>query len=170
MLKISLQRLAGAVVVLIGLSSSMAFAEENKASSAPTSLNADAQGVMLHGYDPVAYFSEGKPLKGLPSITASYDGVTYQFSSEENKATFLKQPAQYVPAYGGFCSFGVTFKMKADASPELWKIVGGKLYLNGTENDAYATWQKDVAGNIAKADKIWPEIKDTPAETLNSKK
>ena len=91
----------------------------------------------------------------------SLTGVTYLFASEDNKKKFEANPQKYIPAYGGYCAFGVTEGKKFATDPEAWKIVDGKLYLN-LDKDAQAEWGKDVPGNIRKADSIWPRIKDTP--------
>jgi len=86
----------------------------------------------ISGYDAVAYFTEGKPTRGNGHHVTVFDGVTYLFASEENKKTFEANPKKYIPAYGGYCAFGVTEKKKFVADPEAWKIVDGKLYLNWT--------------------------------------
>ena len=75
--------------------------------SGNTAVNVDSKGVILKGYDVVAYFKQGKPLKGNPAIESTYQGVTYLFASAANKADFDKDPAKYVPQYGGFCAYGV---------------------------------------------------------------
>ena len=119
----------------------------------------------ISGYDAVAYFTEGKPTRGNGHHVTVFDGVTYLFASEENKKTFEANPKKYIPAYGGYCAFGVTEKKKFVADPEAWKIVDGKLYLN-LDKDVQAEWGKDVSGNIRKADSIWHGIKDTPPSDL----
>ena len=119
----------------------------------------------ISGYDAVAYFTEGKPTRGNGHHVTVFDGVTYLFASEENKKTFEANPKKYIPAYGGYCAFGVTEEKKFVADPEAWKIVDGKLYLN-LDKDVQAEWGKDVSGNIRKADGIWPGIKDTPPSDL----
>lgn len=128
--------------------------------------NVDARGVGLHGYDPVAYFTVGKPTLGSEQFEATYDGVRYQFSSAANRDTFSKEPAKYVPAFGGFCAMGATLGKKFDGDPNLWRIVDGKLYLNVSEH-ASKLWTEDVPGNIAKANQKWPEIKSkTPKDLM----
>jgi YHS domain-containing protein len=79
-------------------------AEEN---GARTTANVDGKGVFLKGYDTVAYFKQGKALKGNPAIESTYQGVTYLFASAANKADFDKDPAKYVAQYGGFCAYAV---------------------------------------------------------------
>ena len=79
--------------------------KEEKSTNA--TVNVDGNGVILKGYDAVAYFKQGKPLKGNPEIASTYQGVTYLFASAANKADFDKDPAKYVPQYGGFCALAV---------------------------------------------------------------
>src|SRR5262245_59380530 len=116
-------------------------------------------------YDAVAYFTEAKPRRGNGHHVTVFDGVTYLFASEEDKKKFDTNPKKYIPAYGGYCAFGVTEKKKFVGDPEVWKIVDGKLYLN-LDKDVQSEWEKDVSGNIRKAENIWPRIKDTPASDL----
>jgi len=121
-------------------------------------------GLALRGYDPVAYFTEGKPVIGKATYTAMYNGATYQFASEAHLQAFKANPAQYVPQYGGFCAFGVAVGAKFDGDPELWRIEEGKLYLN-LNPDIQEQWEKNIPGHITKADTNWPMIKDrAPAE------
>ena len=121
-------------------------------------------GLALRSYDPVAYFTEGKPVIGTATYTATHNGATYRFASQENLEVFKSNPDKYVPQYGGFCAFGVAVGAKFDGDPELWKIEDGKLYLN-LNPDIQEQWAKDIPGQIAKADKNWPGIKDiAPAD------
>jgi YHS domain-containing protein len=121
-------------------------------------------GLALRGYDPVAYFTEGKPVIGTATYTATYNGATYQFATEAHLQAFKANPAQYVPQYGGFCAFGVAVGAKFDGDPEIWKIEDGKLYLN-LNPAIQEQWEKDIPGHITKADTNWPVIKDrAPAE------
>ena len=119
----------------------------------------------LHGYDPVAYFTEGGPRRGSDQFVHVHDGAAYRFSSEAHLEAFAADPARYLPAYGGFCAFGVSVGKKFDGDPNLWKIEDGKLYLNLNEQ-IYATFLEDVDGNVEKADGNWPEIEHTAARDL----
>lgn len=129
-------------------------------------INADAEGIMLHGYDPVAYFATGQPTKGTPQYTAAHMDGRYLFTSAANRDAFLKDPDKYAPQYGGYCAMGAALGRKLDGDPNQWKIVDGKLYLN-VNADAAKAWNRDVPGNIAKASANWPTIKDKPAAVLN---
>ncbi len=121
-------------------------------------------GLALRGYDPVAYFTEGKPVIGTATYTATYNEATYRFTTEENLKAFNATPEKYVPQYGGFCAFGVAVGAKFDGDPELWRIEDGTLYLN-LNPDMQEQWKKDIPGHITKADTNWPVIKDkAPAD------
>lgn len=126
--------------------------------------NVDASGLALRGYDPVAYFTDGKPVLGQAKFTASHDGASYRFASAEHRQMFLAEPEKYVPAYGGFCAIGAAYAKKANGDPLVWRIVEGKLYLNVTEG-AEKAWLEDVPGNVSRANENWSKIKDkTPGE------
>ena len=124
-------------------------------------VNVDAQGVGLGGYDPVAYFDTGKPTHGSPALSTTYAGATYLFANAAHRAAFLKDPARYVPEFGGFCVVGASFGKKVDVDPETGKVVNGKLYLNNSQR-ALAIFDKDRAGTISRAQTNWPKVKDAP--------
>ncbi|TXT40636.1 MAG: hypothetical protein FD135_1062 [Comamonadaceae bacterium] len=130
-----------------------------------SALNVDAKGIALKGFDPVSYFSSGGPVPGKAELFAKYQDATYQFASSQNRDSFIADPAKYTPAYGGFCAMGVALEQKLDVDPQLWRIVDGKLYLN-VHKGAQSRWLEDVKGNLAKADKNWPRLKDKAPKTL----
>lgn len=113
--------------------------------------------VAVSGYDPVAYFTQSKPVKGKKAISLSWNGATWRFSSEENKALFEKNPEKYAPQYGGYCAYAVAKNSTASGDPEQWTIHDGKLYLNYNQeiND---TWRGDMLNFIDKADVNWPNV------------
>ena len=113
----------------------------------------------LVGYDPVAYFTDGKPMRGSGYHVTVHDGVTYVFTTEEHKKMFEANPQKYLPAYGGYCAYGVAVGKKFVIDPEAWKIVDGVLYLN-LDKDIQRKWAKDIPGYIKKAEANWPKIKD----------
>jgi YHS domain-containing protein len=115
------------------------------------------KGVAVGGYDPVAYFMQGKPVKGSPTIATQHDGVAWRFASEENRAAFLANPAAYTPQYGGHCAWAASQGYLAKGDPANWRIVDGKLYLN-YDASVQRTWEKDVPGFIRKGDANWPKI------------
>ena len=116
------------------------------------------------GYDLVSYHTEGKPVRGDGNNLVVVDGVTYLFANEENKNAFEKNTEKYLPAYGGYCAFGVSVNKKFVGDPEVWKIVDGTLYLN-LDRNIQKIWFEDIPGNIIKAEQNWPNIKDkAPAD------
>jgi YHS domain-containing protein len=133
-----------------------AASKEEKSTS--TTANVDGKGVILKGYDAVAYFKQGKPLKGNPEIASTYQGVTYLFASEANQADFDKDPAKYVPRYGGFCAYGVANGVITGVEgPKAFTVYKGKLYLGGNQ-DALKSFKTDIDENIEKADAYWREL------------
>lgn len=119
------------------------------------------KGVAVQGYDPVAFFTEHKALKGNPEIRYQHEGVTYYFSSAANKNLFVASPTAYEPQYGGWCAYamGATGE-KVEIDPETFKIVDGKLYLfyNKFFTNTLPKWNKEEASLKVKADKNWNAI------------
>lgn len=109
------------------------------------------------GYDLVSYHQETGPVRGSGYHTAQYEGITYLFANKKNKATFEADPDKYLPAYNGFCAFGVSVGKKFNADPTVYKIVDGRLYLN-LDKDIQKKWSKDIPGNIATADENWKSM------------
>ena len=109
------------------------------------------------GYDAVAYFKENRPVKGRPEFTTDYKGAKWQFASAENLTAFKANPVAYAPQYGGYCSWAVSQGYTASGDPLVWKIVNNRLFLN-YDQSVQATWEKDIPGNISKADKNWPGV------------
>jgi YHS domain-containing protein len=131
--------------------------KEEKSEKA-SKVNVDSQGVILKGYDAVAYFKQGKAVKGNPAITSTYQGATYLFASSANKADFDKDPAKYVPQYGAFCSYGVANGVMADIEgPGAFAVYKGRLYLCGNQG-ALSGFKNDIEGNISKADTNWRQL------------
>lgn len=115
----------------------------------------------IQGYDPVGYFNQGKAVKGKKEISTSYQGVTYNFSSAENKNAFLKNPSKYEPQYGGWCAYAMgSAGKKVEINPETFKISDGKLYLfyNAYFNNTLKSWNPDEAELKVKADNNWKKI------------
>ncbi len=132
-------------------------------SVAAQSVNLDKSSVGLSGYDAVAYQSDNAARKGSPSYSASYEGGTYYFVSAANRDTFKADPDKYLPAYGGYCAYGVSRGHKVKIDPEAYRVVDGKLYLN-YDKGVQKEWFKDIPGNIAKAEANWPGLKDKPRD------
>ncbi len=111
----------------------------------------------IKGYDPVAYFTDAKPVQGKKEITYDWQGATWHFSSQDNLALFRENPEKYAPQYGGFCAYGVANGYAVKIDPEAWAIVDGKLYLNydlGVQQE----WNADRNGFIQKANSEWEKI------------
>jgi len=120
-------------------------------------LNLDKNGVAIQGYDPVGFFTDNKPVKGDTKFVAKRDGAIYLFASKEHQAMFTKDPAKYEPAFGGYCAYGVSRNKLVDIDVEASQVVDGKLllqYSKGVRDD----FNKDVKGNLAKADANWPTL------------
>lgn len=117
--------------------------------------------IAIKGYDPVAYFKQGKAVKGKKELTSTFEGVIYNFSSAANKEFFLKNQSAYEPQYGGWCAFAMGDSgEKVDINPETFKIIEGKLYLfyNAYFNNTLKSWNKNQLGLKSKADANWKKI------------
>lgn len=117
-----------------------------------------AEGKAIGGYDPVAYFTEKKPVKGKEEFKSVYQDAEWYFSSATNKELFDENPQFYAPQYGGYCAFGVAGGYKAKISPDAWTVVNNKLYLNYNQN-VQKNWIKDQSEMIKKADSNWITVK-----------
>jgi YHS domain-containing protein len=117
----------------------------------------ERNGLALDGYDPVAYFTEQKPVKGSPEFHADYHGSTFHFVSAAHRDVFAADPSKYAPQYGGYCAYGIAKGNKAAIDPAAFTVVGNRLYLNYSET-VRSQWLTDVPGYIRKADANWPEV------------
>jgi hypothetical protein len=113
----------------------------------------------IKGYDTVAYFKEGKAIKGNESFTFRWHELNWYFISKEHKDLFSAGPEKFAPQYDGYCAWAMSEGRKAQADPEVWKMVNGKLYLN-CSSAAYEKWSRDIPGNIKKADTNWIKLVD----------
>jgi YHS domain-containing protein len=119
-----------------------------------TLLNLDKTGVAIQGYDPVAFFTDHKPVKGKAEFATKHGGATYLFSSKEHKDTFDKEPSKYEPVFGGYCAYGVSRNKLVEIDVEAFQIVDGRLllqYSKGVRDD----FNKDTKGNLSKAESNW---------------
>jgi YHS domain-containing protein len=116
-----LQRILLALLLVL-LPGSASFAQGAGASSPR---------VVLKGYDPVAYFTEGRPVKGSPEIKHDWDGERYLFTSTANRDRFAADPERYAPQFAGYCTGSMSKGVRAEADPEAWIIADGKLYVFG---------------------------------------
>ena len=116
-----------------------------------------ASKVALDGYDPVAFFTDSKPVNGSPGITAEHRGATYFFANDEHKKLFKENPDKYAPQYGGFCAFGVAEGALFPVDINTWQVRDGKLYLN-LNPEVLTQFNAHIEQNIAKAEKNWPHL------------
>lgn len=137
--------LIASVVLMFGA----AFAKDLK--------NLDKNGLAIQGYDPVAYFTENKPLKGTPQFQSNYNGATYYFASAEHKKLFDASPSKYEPQFGGYCAYGASKNKTAPIKPSAFQVVDGRLLLQYDE-DVRDLFNKDSRGNLTKADGNWPGL------------
>ena len=117
-------------------------------------LNLDSKGVILKGYDPVAYFTQKKAVKGSPKYQTTYQGATYYFSSPADLATFKKSPSKYVPQYGGFCANGIANRQANAGDPTVFFVLKGKLYVCASP-EAGKEFNSKPEANVKKADDNW---------------
>jgi YHS domain-containing protein len=120
-------------------------------------VSADANGVVLQGYDPVAYFTQGSAVKGEERYKASYEGGTYYFGSETNKKLFKKDPAKYAPQYGGYCAMAVSMGQLEEADPKMFTIHRDKLLVQRNEK-AHQMFMANPDALHDKADQQWPGL------------
>ncbi len=121
-------------------------------------VNADPHSkIALQGYDAVAFHTDGKATKGNPAIAAEYNGYKYFFANEENMALFEKQPETYLPAYGGYCAYGVSVGQLFPVEIDTWEIVDGRLVLQYSQ-DVKRNFAKHKKANFKKAEANWPKL------------
>ena len=132
------------------------FASSAFSAVAPVNKSA-LSGVAVKGYDPVAYFKSGKPVKGDKQFTLEHLGAKWRFSSQENLDLFKAGPGKYAPQYGGYCAWAVSRRYTASIDPEAWKIVEEKLYLNYSKA-VQTKWEEEISANIEKANVNWPQL------------
>lgn len=167
-----LRRPAVGLVLILALGATAAQAQIQGAGyynayAGPVYLN--EEGLAISGYDPVAYQTVGRAVKGAKEFTLTYDGATYLFASRENLNLFAAEPERYVPAFGGWCAYGLATRPgtpntrkpgKYRASPRTFKVIDGKLYLfyNRGGFNALQHWNKDEAAYLIQAHAAWDAI------------
>ena len=111
----------------------------------------------IRGYDPVAYFTEGKAVKGDKDFTLGWQGADWRFASAANRDAFSEDPEKYAPQYGGYCAWAVSRNYTAPTDPDAFTLVNGKLYLNYNKR-VMRQWLEDRDRNIEQADENWPAV------------
>lgn len=118
--------------------------------------NTDKDGLILQGYDAVAYFTENKAVMGTDKYMARYNGATYWFSSEKNASMFKDHPEMFAPQYGAYCGYAMSVNRLRPINPEIFDVIDGRLILQHSK-DAYDKFHDGLAENIVKADGYWPK-------------
>ena len=139
--------------VLLVVSALPAFAQTKSL------INLDKSGVAIQGYDPVAFFTDNKPVKGKEEFAARHNGALYYFASKEHRDLFKVDPAKYEPAFGGYCAYGVSRNKLVEIDVQAFQIVDGRLllqYSKGVRDD----FNKDTMGNLGKAEANWRALVD----------
>jgi YHS domain-containing protein len=113
--------------------------------------------VAVGGYDPVAYFTQNRPVRGSAEHRITHQGYEYRFASAANAAAFRANPARYLPQYGGYCAWAVSQGYTAPGNPQNWRIVDGRLYLNYND-EIQQRWERDIPGFIRSANGNWPAV------------
>jgi len=135
---------------------------------AGTSARGDEPRLSIGGYDPVAYFTDGKPIQGKADLEYLWHRSRWRFASSEHRDLFSKDPDRYAPQYDGYCAMGVTNDAAAHkdtVDPNAWAIVDGKLYL--VHNSFWLTeWQRQAKSYIKRADANWQIVADLPAPVI----
>ena len=117
--------------------------------------------VALNGYDPVAYFTDGRPAKGSPEFSASFDGTTYHFKNAQHRALFVADPDRYAPQYKAYCAITIARGSKLEVDPEAFLIWNGKLYMFAGKQGV-DMFKEQAAAIVAKAEASWPEVNKGP--------
>lgn len=159
---IRIGRVALGILLVLGVARTAMPADEVNVSSGGTMAG---KPLALHGYDPVAYFTDGKPAVGDARHAAVYNGAAYYFATVDHRKTFEANPARYAPAYGGYCAYGVGVGKKFDGSPQHWTVKNDRLYLNVTA-EISRKFAEDLGDNIRKAEKNWRTIEHRAAGNL----
>jgi len=142
------------------------LAEQNAEPAVKARLNVDSNGVILKGYDPVAYFTRHQAVKGNPAIQTRFGGAIYYFASAANKVAFSKNPSKYVPQYGGFCAYHLTKGELKDSDPTAFLIYKGKLYICSAADSA-KEFRSNIDQNIRKADDYWVPLSRSQGRPYN---
>ena len=158
---ITLRRLAALVAVgALGTLLGCAAINAQNPSGALKPVNAHvvdgASSVMLKGHDVVSYFTQNKHALGSAQFASNYEGVNFYFASAEHKALFDKEPAKYIPQYGGYCADGIVYGIPWGGDADTWLMRDNKLYIFGGQSSKDA-FELDPAANYVLADKYWNE-------------
>ena len=144
------------LAILAAIAAALVSAPAAATPAAPA-VYANSDGLGAQGYDPVAFFTESKPVKGSATHQLEWSGARWRFASARSLAAFKADPARYAPQFGGYCAWAVSQHYLAPGDPNFWKIVDGKLYLNANAR-AKQLWEADQAEAIARGHRNWPAV------------
>lgn len=150
-----------AILSLLLLVSSSFIVQAQSIDNRTRQYNVPASRLAIEGYDPVAYFTENKAVKGNKSYAVAFEGLVYHFANAQNKELFKANPVKYEPQYGGWCAYAMGASgEKVEVDPETFKVTQGKLYLfyHSWTNNTLPKWNKDEANLKAKADANWKKF------------
>jgi enamine deaminase RidA (YjgF/YER057c/UK114 family) len=128
----------------------------------------DEARIALSGYDPVAYFTDGAPVRGASDFEYVWHNARWYFASAADRDLFIADPEHYAPQYDGFCAMGASLDKgahKDTVDPQAWAIVNGKLYLTHTVR-ALDRWRQNTADNVKRADEKWSTVKNQPEPVI----
>lgn len=126
--------------------------------NATAKINIGTDGIAVHGYDVVAYFLEGRAVRGKNEFEYGWNGAKWQFSSAVNRELFVSEPERYAPQYGGFCAVCLAIDGRlADANPNAWSIIDAKLYLNQNMHQR-RQWRTKYGSYVRYGDMEWTRI------------
>lgn len=125
--------------------------------SAQVLVNRDHRGIALAGYDPVAYFTDGKAVEGNAAYQAVHEGAVYRFTSEAHRWQFLREPDHYAPAFGGYCGYAASIGRISPVNPQVFQVINDRLVLQHDQH-AFDLFNQDAAGSLARADWNWPKL------------
>jgi YHS domain-containing protein len=141
------------LIFTLGIAATLPMFAQSKAEP----IDKDGSGVAIKGYDPVAYFTQSKPVKGAPAFAYEWMNSKWWFASAEDRDEFARDPKKYAPQYGGYCAYGVSQGHTAPIDPEAWTIIDGKLYLNYSKG-VKKTWSEAMPKHIDEANRNWPGL------------
>src|SRR6516164_3488257 len=124
----------------------------------------------IGGYDPVAYFTDGKPAPGKTEFEYVWHDARWRFANAAHCDLFATDPEHYTPQYDGYCAMGVADVAvfgphKDTVDPEAWAIVDGKLYLTHTGH-TMDRWRPNLAENIKRADENRSTVEQQPEPVI----
>ncbi len=153
-----LANLTSATAAALALTAVLLFAVSGQpALAGPKVFTGIVKGVAVGGYDPVAFFTRKRAVRGSKDFEITHQGVKWRFATAANRDAFLAEPAKYEPQFGGYCAWAVSRNYTAKGDPVAWTVHKGKLYLNYNKS-VRASWLKAVDRNIKRGEQNWPGL------------